>query len=240
MMRSTGASAASPSASVASSTPSALTIRSRIYKLLLFCNQLLLMTTGAMMQAVFLRLRMSQERRSGCPINLTLEVLGDKWSLLILRDMIFGGKRHFRQLMRSEESISSNILADRLRLLVEEGLLTKADDPTHKQKALYSLTEMGIALVPVFAQIGAWGRRFLPASEELSIRAELLEKGGPPLWEKFMAELREEHLGIAPVRGSKGKPSVRAGLQAAYEAAAARATPSPRAVKRSASFKRRG
>jgi DNA-binding HxlR family transcriptional regulator len=171
---------------------------------------------------------MNDAHRSGCPINLTLEVLGDKWSLLILRDMTFSGKRHFRELLtKSQEGIASNILADRLRLLVAEGLLTKADDPSHKQKAIYSLTEKGIALVPVFAEIGAWGRRFLPVSEELSIRAECLEAGGPKLWKRFMAELREEHLGaLRPARG-KG-PTVRKELQAAYEAVVARRQKQPR------------
>jgi len=162
---------------------------------------------------------MDETHRSGCPINLSLEVFGDKWSLLILRDMIYGGKRHFRELLRSEEGISSNILADRLKMLVELGMLTKADDPTHKQKAIYSLTEMSIALVPVFAHLGAWGRKWLPVSPELSIRAQLMEEGGPQMWERFMAELREEHLG-APARN--GGPSVRATLQAGYEAVVAR------------------
>ena len=103
---------------------------------------------------------MSDEHRSGCPINLTLEVLGDKWSLLILRDIMFGRKRHFRELMRSEEGISSNILADRLKRLVDQRLLTKSDDPTHKQKAIYSLTEQGIELLPVLAQMAVWGRKY--------------------------------------------------------------------------------
>ena len=142
---------------------------------------------------------MGDEHRSGCPINLTLEVLGDKWSLLILRDIMFGRKRHFRELMRSEEGISSNILADRLKRLVEHGLLTKADDPTHKQKALYSLTEQGIELLPVLAQMSVWGRKYLPVSEELGIRAQLLDEGGPALWDEFMSELREAHL-PAPAR----------------------------------------
>src|SRR5271156_2949194 len=93
--------------------------------------------------------RMRDAHRSGCPINLTLEVLGDRWSLLILRDMIFGGARRFRELLRSQERIASNILADRLRTLVEAGLLTRSGDPSHKQKAIYSLTEKAIALVPV-------------------------------------------------------------------------------------------
>jgi DNA-binding HxlR family transcriptional regulator len=157
---------------------------------------------------------MDESHRSGCPINLTLEVMGDRWSLIVIRDVMFGNRRHFRELLtRSEEGIASNILAARLKLLLEQGLLTKADDPTHKQKAIYSLTEKSIQLVPVFAQIGAWGRRFLPVSEELSIRAQLLEEGGPPLWEEFMDELRAIHLG----KPSTG-PSVMAKLQAAFEA----------------------
>ena len=161
---------------------------------------------------------MKDARRSGCPINLTLEILGDRWSLIVLRDMMFGNRRHFRELLtKSEEGIASNILADRLRRLVEEGLISKADDPSHKQKALYSLTEMGIALVPVFAMMGAWGRRFLPVTETLSIRAELLEVGGTGMWEAFMEELRAIHLGgPRPVRSVFGE------LQAAYEATVAK------------------
>ena len=161
---------------------------------------------------------MKDTYRSGCPINLTLEILGDRWSLIVLRDMMFGNRRHFRELLtKSEEGIASNILADRLRRLVEEGIVSKADDPSHKQKALYSLTEMGIALVPVFAMMGAWGRRFLPVTEELSIRAALLEEGGPQMWEAFMAELRAFHLGAPPPARS-----VFGELQAAYAATVAR------------------
>jgi hypothetical protein len=66
------------------------------------------------------------EERSGCPINLTLEVVGDKWSLLIIRDMMFGNRRHFRELLtKSEEGISSNILADRLKTLLEQDIITR-------------------------------------------------------------------------------------------------------------------
>ncbi|MDH6232757.1 DNA-binding HxlR family transcriptional regulator [Mesorhizobium soli] len=164
---------------------------------------------------------MNDAHRSGCPINLSLEIFGDKWSLLILRDIIFGGRRHFRELLlRSEEGISSNILADRLKMLLEEDMITKADDPSHKQKAIYSLTEKAIEVLPIMAHLAAWGRKWLPVSEDLSIRAQLLEEGGPPLWEKFMAELRVEHLG-APANSS-AEPSVRETLQAAYEEVVAR------------------
>src|SRR5712664_2435057 len=84
---------------------------------------------------------MDEARRSGCPINLTLEGVGDKWSLLIIRDMMFGNRRHFRELLtKSDEGISSNILADRLKTLLEQGVITREDDPSHKQKGIYSLT----------------------------------------------------------------------------------------------------
>jgi DNA-binding HxlR family transcriptional regulator len=144
------------------------------------------------------------ERRSGCPINLTMEVLGDRWSLVVLRDIMFGNRRHFRALLnRSEEGIASNILAARLKRLVALGLVTRLDDPTHRQKAIYSLTEPAIALVPMIAAIGAWGRRHLPVSEDLSIRAELLEDGGPALWEEFMNDLRAIHI-MDPIGGANG------------------------------------
>jgi DNA-binding HxlR family transcriptional regulator len=166
---------------------------------------------------------MNLANRSGCPINLSVEVFGDRWSLLILRDMIFGGKRHFRELLRSEEGIATNILADRLKHLVEIGMLTKADDPTHKQKSVYSLTEMAITLVPIMAHLGAWGRRWLPVSDELSIRAELMEEGKAALWDRFMSELRDEHLGHPQGGVDAFRPgSVRAELQAAYEAVRSR------------------
>jgi DNA-binding HxlR family transcriptional regulator len=159
---------------------------------------------------------MDGPHRSGCPINLSLEVFGDRWSLIILRDMMFGARRHFRELLtQSEEGISSNILADRLKMLLDQGMITKTDDPSHKQKAIYSLTEKAIALVPIFAQLGAWGRRYTPATEELSIRAQLLEEGGPPMWKQFMKELAHVHLGRAL---RKKGPSVGEQLQTAYDA----------------------
>ena len=143
--------------------------------------------------------------RSYCPINLSLEVFGDRWTLLVLRDMMFGGKRHFREFLQSEEVIASNILAKRLELLVAEGIVTKADDPTHKQKAIYSLTEKGIALLPIIVQIGAWGSRYVPAAKKLDRRSRAiirqLQRGGPPMWARVMADLRAKHLGMTARAG---------------------------------------
>lgn len=162
------------------------------------------------------------EHRSGCPINLSLEVLGDKWSLVIIRDMMFGNRRHFRELLHSsEEGIASNILADRLQRLVQNGLVSRAADPSHKQKVIYSLTEPAIQLVPVLAHLAAWGLRHLPVTRELAVRAELLERGGPVLWDEFMAELREQHLGVPRPAGME---SALARLRAAYEAELTRAS----------------
>ncbi len=156
-------------------------------------------------------------QRSGCPINLTLETLGDRWSLIVIRDLMFGTARHFRELLtRSKEGIASNILADRLKRLEAAGLVSRRDDPGHKQKAIYSLTEASIELVPLLAHMGGWGLRHTPASKELSIRARILEDGGPRLWSAFMDELRHLHLG-AP----RPEISVFARLQSAYEAAIA-------------------
>jgi DNA-binding HxlR family transcriptional regulator len=159
---------------------------------------------------------MDDDQRSGCPINLTLEVVGDKWSLLVIRDMMFGNRRHFRELLtRSEEGISSNILADRLKRLLEQGIVSWVDDPSHKQKGIYSLTEQGIELLPILAQMSGWGFKYLPVTEELGIRAKLLSEGGPKMWAEFMDELRETHLGVK--RRKKSGPSAGQRLQAAYE-----------------------
>ncbi|MCX2725717.1 helix-turn-helix domain-containing protein [Roseibium sp. DSM 29163] len=154
--------------------------------------------------------------RSGCPINMTMEIIGDRWSLVVLRDIMFGNRRHFRELLEnSMEGIASNVLAARMKRLVEVGLLSRSDDASHKQKVIYSLTEPAIQLVPVMAVIGGWGCRHLPATRELSVRAQLLEEGGPELWEEFMDELRVLHLGAQP----KNEASVLQKLTRAYQAA---------------------
>lgn len=156
--------------------------------------------------------------RSGCPINLTLEMIGDRWSLIVIRDIMFGNRRHFGELLRlSDEKIASNILANRLARLVQAGLLSRTDNPVHKQKAIYSLTESSIQLVPLLAHMGAWGCRFTSPSRSLSVRALLLEEGGERMWKAFMTELRSIHLG-AP----KPRRSVFAELRKAFEAVAKR------------------
>jgi DNA-binding HxlR family transcriptional regulator len=149
--------------------------------------------------------------RSFCAINLSIEVVGDRWTLLILRDMMFENRRHFGELLVSQERIASNVLADRLKMLVAEGLLTRRDDPTHKQKAIYSLTEKGISLFPVLAQLGLWGSCNVPGSE-LNERGMAIVGGGPRAWSRFMAALRKTHLG--PGTPPPPRPNLKIGSNA--------------------------
>lgn len=135
------------------------------------------------------------ETRSGCPVSLGLDIFGDKWTLLIIRDLMFTGKRHFREMLASDEHISSNILADRLKMLLDEEIITKAENPSHKQKVVYSLTEKGIALLPILAQISAWSYKYRPVGEAYLDSAGPDAPEGHAHWDQRMAELRKTHLG---------------------------------------------
>lgn len=137
---------------------------------------------------------MTTTHRSLCPINLALEIIGDRWSLLIVRDLMFSGRNHYRELLQSEEGISSNILAERLGRLVEVGVLSRTIDPAHKQKAIYKLTRMGIDLLPVIAALGSWGSKYLPVTKQSAAVALSLEKGGAEELKRVHALLVEAHL----------------------------------------------
>ena len=132
--------------------------------------------------------------RSSCPINLSLEVFGDKWTLIILRDIMMTGKRHFRELLQSDEKIASNVLMNRLNRLEAMGILTKAKDESHKQKILYSLTQQGIDLFPVFMSIGVWAKKYLPVGKEQTKHLNWLLEGGAQRQGEFIERLKEEHL----------------------------------------------
>jgi DNA-binding HxlR family transcriptional regulator len=95
-------------------------------------------------------------RRSDCPVNFAVETLGDKWSLVILRDIIFWGKHTYGEFLRSDERIATNILANRLEYLEKEGLISKSPHPEDKRKDYYAVTEKGIDLVPMFLEMIAW------------------------------------------------------------------------------------
>lgn len=135
------------------------------------------------------------EPRSGCPINAAVEVLGDRWSLLVLRDVIFSDRRYFRALLTgSAEGIASNILADRLVRLVEAGLLSRGT-AARGQRAQYSLTEAGIQTLPILVALGNWSLSWRPAANELHARQRFMQDEGPAFVEALMDDLRARHLG---------------------------------------------
>lgn len=94
--------------------------------------------------------------RSNCPVNFGLEAFGDRWSLLIIRDIIFWGKKTYGDFLRSDEQISTNILADRLTALEESGILFRTPHPTDKRKDVYELTAKGLDLIPLLVEIISW------------------------------------------------------------------------------------
>jgi DNA-binding HxlR family transcriptional regulator len=134
---------------------------------------------------------MRQDQRSTCPISTALELVGDRWTLLVIRDLMFAGKRHFREFLQSEESIASNVLADRLNSLVENGLITRQGDPSHAQKAIYSLTEKGLDLLPVLVAMSAWTQKHYPKTRRPE--AVDLVGRGPKFLGQLEAQLRRDH-----------------------------------------------
>lgn len=105
-----------------------------------------------------------QDIRSHCPVNYALEIFGDKWSLLIVRDIVFAGKKTYGEFLKSEEGFATNILAARLAYLEEQGILAKTPDPADGRKDFYSLTDKGLDLIPVLLRIVLWSAKHDPSS----------------------------------------------------------------------------
>jgi len=101
-----------------------------------------------------------QKRRSDCPINFALELFGDRWTFLIVRDMMFKGKHYYGEFLQSEEKIATNILAERLSLLEKAEIVVKIVDPAHGSKLIYNLTQKGIDLLPLLIEIIMWSAAY--------------------------------------------------------------------------------
>lgn len=101
-------------------------------------------------------------RRSVCPIACTLDEIGDRWTLLVIRDLFFFGKQRFEEFLQSPEKISTNILADRLKRLEQLGIITKEPYSTHPQRMRYSLTERGQKLGSILEAFVHWGLENIP------------------------------------------------------------------------------
>lgn len=112
------------------------------------------------------------KKRSDCPISCSLEIWGDKWSLLIIRDLMLKKECTYGQFQKGDEKIASNILATRLQNLMENGIINKKSHPDNKLKILYYLTEKGIDLVPIIVEINLWADKHLPIPDD---RKKLLE-----------------------------------------------------------------
>ncbi|HKF53202.1 MAG TPA: helix-turn-helix domain-containing protein [Candidatus Acidoferrales bacterium] len=110
------------------------------------------------------------ERRSACPLNASVEMLGDRWSLLILRDMMVRGFSTYNEFLSSHEKIATNVLADRLKRLEESGIIASKPDPSDGRKLIYSLTPKGIDLAPVLAEMVLWAARHEKTGNQALIR----------------------------------------------------------------------
>ena len=132
--------------------------------------------------------------RSHCPTNYALEHFGDKWSLLIIRDLMFKGKRHYNEFFESEERVSTSVLGDRLKSLEEADIISRSEDEVKKSRIKYSLTEKGIALLPVMAEIIVWSGDFdkdTAAGQDFLIRAK---EDRVALLSELTKKLKSEHL----------------------------------------------
>ncbi len=121
--------------------------------------------------------------RSNCPISYSLDLFGDKWTLLILRDMILEDKSSFSEFMGSAEGIASNILINRLNTLHSQGFMTKRASSLNKSKFLYTLTDKGIDLVPLIVDLIEWGEKYNQTGEPKSVLNKLRKNRGKAIME---------------------------------------------------------
>src|SRR6478736_3042563 len=122
-----------------------------MYKVLAICNNYF--------NSFFMK---TINRRSECPISYTLDIFGDKWTMLIMRDLLLFGKDSFSEFLCSDEKIATNILTDRLNVLLQEGFVTKHTAPTNKSKFLYRPTEKAIEMIPILSEITLWAEKYNP------------------------------------------------------------------------------
>ena len=129
----------------------------------------------------------SRKRRSPCPVTFALDRFGDKWSLLVVRDIMFRGKRTYGDFLESGEGVATNVLADRLKCLEAEGIIEKSRDPENRRRYIYRLTEKGFDLTPVLLEMIRWSARYDPDTGTPPDMLEMLENDMPGL----IAKVRE-------------------------------------------------
>jgi len=136
----------------------------------------------------------NSKKRSDCPISSSLDVWGDKWSLLIVRDLMFAKQCTYGEFLKSDEKIATNILASRLLMLEENGIISKQNHPDSKAKVLYKLTEKGIDLLPLLIEINLWAEKYseIPESQKMILNEVKKDKVG--FIEERIEELKREVL----------------------------------------------
>lgn len=143
---------------------------------------------------------MKRDARSHCPVSLALEAIGDKWSLLILRDLIMRGKSRYHEFLNSEEGISTNILADRLAQLERQGLLSKSDDPDDKRQFRYSPTQKGLDLLPVIFEMARWSVKYDPYVDRANSFLRRMKAGKEGLMKEIASQFKGPSTHASPAR----------------------------------------
>jgi len=121
----------------------------------------------------------ASKKRSDCPISCSLDIWGDKWSLLIIRDLLYAQQCTYGDFLKSEEKIATNILASRLLMLEENKLIIKLEHPESKAKVLYKLTKKGVELLPILIEISLWSEKYfnIPDDKKLMLKEVKKDKG---------------------------------------------------------------
>ena len=130
----------------------------------------------------------TDKKRSDCPLSQSLDVFGDKWSLLIIRDLMFGNKCTYNDFLKSAEGIATNILATRLKGLEENGIIENSGHPDSKAKILYKLTTKGIDLLPIIMEVYIWSDKYLPMPADIKATIKEAKKDK----DKFVKQATKE------------------------------------------------
>jgi len=133
------------------------------------------------------------KKRSDCPISCSLDIWGDKWSLLIIRDLMFSKKCRYSDFLKSEEGIATNILATRLQALEENKIIEKSDEPDSKSKGYYKLTQMGIDLLPILIEIDLWSEKYFPIPDDIKTILIEVKKNKEGFTSKTIEELKSSN-----------------------------------------------
>ena len=134
--------------------------------------------------------KLNKKRDTGCPVAFALDSIGDRWSLLIIRDMVAKGYRTYGEFLDSEEAIATNVLADRLRELEADGVIASSRDPDNHRKINYTLTNKGCDLVPVIMEMVRWSAKYDPNTTAKKKILKRIETDRDEFFQELTAQFR--------------------------------------------------